>query len=128
MLRPKIIHTWNLITKKIPAAQKFPHSPYNFSNRPSLRRWFVRYSELSSVPSVESVYSILRVPFPGSLWGVSITTIYKKMPWNAMTNHFLGWVQVLSGKKGANTSNMARAKKEATFFFAFHLLLSFNSH
>ena len=66
MLRPKIIHTWNLITKKIPAAQKFPHPTITFLNRPSLRRWFVRYSELSSVPSVESVYSILRVPFPGS--------------------------------------------------------------
>ena len=35
MLRPKKIHTRNLITKKIPAARKFP-SPHNFSNGPSL--------------------------------------------------------------------------------------------
>ena len=33
--RPKKIHTRNLITKKIPAAQKFP-TPHNFSNGLSL--------------------------------------------------------------------------------------------
>ena len=32
MLRPKKIHTRNLITKKIPAARKFPSPPHNFSN------------------------------------------------------------------------------------------------
>ena len=37
MLGPKKIHTRNLITKKIPAARKFPPPPqYNFSNGPSL--------------------------------------------------------------------------------------------
>ena len=36
MLRPKKIHTRNLITKKIPAARKSPPS-HNFSNGPSLR-------------------------------------------------------------------------------------------
>ena len=37
MLRPKTeIHTTNLITKKIPAPQKFPTPPHNFSNGPSL--------------------------------------------------------------------------------------------
>ena len=42
MLRPKKnIHTMNFITKKIPAAQKFPTTPpppapHNFSNGPSL--------------------------------------------------------------------------------------------
>ena len=35
MLRPKKIHTRNLITKKIPVARKFP-TPHNFSNGPSL--------------------------------------------------------------------------------------------
>ena len=30
MLRPKKIHTWNLITKKISAAQKFPFPPITF--------------------------------------------------------------------------------------------------
>ena len=37
MLWPKQIHTRNLITKKTPAAQKFP-SLHNFSNGPSLKR------------------------------------------------------------------------------------------
>ena len=37
MLRPKKIHTRNLITKKIPAARKFPPLSHNFSNGPSLR-------------------------------------------------------------------------------------------
>ena len=37
MLWPKKIHTRNLITKKTPAAQKFP-SLHNFSNGPSLKR------------------------------------------------------------------------------------------
>ena len=37
ILWPKKIHTRNLITKKIPAARKFP-SPHNFSNGPSLNR------------------------------------------------------------------------------------------
>ena len=47
MLRPKKIHTRNLITKKIPAAGKFSNpSPNNFSNGPSLN---CLYSELSSV-------------------------------------------------------------------------------
>ena len=32
----KKIHTKNLITKKIPVAQKFPTPPHNFSNGPSL--------------------------------------------------------------------------------------------
>ena len=42
MLTPKKIHTRNLITKKIPAARKFPTlprippPPHNFSNGPSL--------------------------------------------------------------------------------------------
>ena len=35
MLWPKKIHTRNLLTKKIPAARKFPF-PHNFSNGPSL--------------------------------------------------------------------------------------------
>ena len=34
---PKKIHTRNVITKKIPAAQKFPSPPHNFSNGPSLK-------------------------------------------------------------------------------------------
>ena len=31
MLRPKKIHTRNLITKKNSCASKIPHPPYNFS-------------------------------------------------------------------------------------------------
>ena len=37
MPRPRTeIHTRNLTMKKIPAAQKLPPPPYNFSNGPSL--------------------------------------------------------------------------------------------
>ena len=38
MLWPKKIRTGNLITKKIPAARKFPTPSHNFSNGPSLRK------------------------------------------------------------------------------------------
>ena len=36
MLWPKKIHARNLITKKSPAARKFPSPPHNFSNGPTL--------------------------------------------------------------------------------------------
>ena len=37
MFWPKKIHTRSLLTKKIPAARKFPSPPHNFSNGPSLK-------------------------------------------------------------------------------------------
>ena len=37
MLRPKKIHTWNLITKKNSCGSKIPLPPRNISNGPFLR-------------------------------------------------------------------------------------------
>ena len=67
MLWPKKIHIRNLITKKIPAARKFPFpSPHNVSNGPSLNEVVPRVLSNPSRPleaAISFINLILLLPF-----------------------------------------------------------------